>query len=105
MMALFVKYFTPSIGTRIKTALILLFIASISIAPNATRKPVLSVDGSVVMNVNGRLLTEFDSAASLKSNWFSVTLIGFALALLVSVVIRLLLKLAGKIGARQGERL
>lgn len=89
------KRILPSISTCILTAAALLLVASISIAPNASRKPVLSADGSEILSAEGRVLTEFDTAGYLQSNWFGFTLLTIACVLLLLAAVLFALKLKG----------
>jgi hypothetical protein len=82
----------------------LFFLASISIAPNARRKPMLSSDGSIILGADGRVLTEFDTAGYLQSNWFGVTLYVMAGILFLLVTIRMVVILFNKLRVSQGGR-
>ena len=70
----------PKFHVLLLIAIGLLVFASISIAPNLGRKPVLAADGAEVRKPDGSVLTEPDSWGHIKSNWF-----GYAAALLSMV--------------------
>jgi len=54
-----------------------LLLASISMAPNMGRKPVVAADGTEVRKPDGTVATKPDTEGYIRSNWF-----GFATAVL-----------------------
>ena len=68
----------------------LLVFASISIAPNMGRKPVVSSDGTEVRGADGTVLTEPDSCGHIKSNWFGYAAAALSIVFFVLAIARLI---------------
>ncbi len=76
-------------STLLLVAVGLFILSSISIAPNGTRKPVTTAEGTAVYGPDGKALTEFDSWSYVKSNWFGFSAGMLSLVFLALAVARL----------------
>jgi hypothetical protein len=79
----------PKLSTLLIAALGFFVFASISIAPNGTRKPVINADGTVAHTPEGRVLTEIDGWGYVKKNWFGFLALFLTCVCLALGVVRL----------------
>jgi hypothetical protein len=67
-----------------------LVLASISIAPNLGRRPVLAADGTEVRKPDGSVLTEPDTWGYIKKNWFGCAAAILSMVFFVLAIARLI---------------
>jgi len=68
----------------------LVLLASVSLAPTSKRIPVIGSDGLPMLDLNGRVITEFDTAYYWSINWFGISLLILAAAIFVWLLLRLI---------------
>ncbi len=71
-------------------ALGFLLLASISIAPNLGRKPVVATDGTVLRRPDGSVVTKPDTEGYIRSNWLGVIAAALSMLFFALAILRLL---------------